>query len=195
MIDSSVYRRPDKPKFIAVRERTAINLDIPKTSCEIIKVDKQTECHVTPSLESLRMVEYASPYGDVLEPSAGTGNLVHALIQYGINPNRITAVERHVKLAESLGKRFDNKVNTINQCFLEFAQSTNKRFDTIVMNPPFRPVKKHVEAAINLLKKGGTLVVLVPESFDREGFSLLEKLDGKTFSTTSVKTKILEYSA
>lgn len=178
---------------MAIKVRSEHELTTSKYSNEVVFVDKYTECHVTPIDVAGRMVKYASPLGDVLEPSAGTGNIVQALLEYGISPEQITSVEKHTDLASRLKKRFDNKVAVFNQCFLQFAQEIEMRFDTIIMNPPFRPIKHHVEAAQTLLKNNGRIILLSPVSFEKEDFTLIEELHEHTFATTKVKTHILEY--
>ena len=69
-------------------------------------------------------------------------------------------------------------------------------FPRILMNPPFRDVRKHVAAALTLLGRGGhveaaTLVALVPVTFDHPEAEHLETLPPDTFSTARVHTKIV----
>jgi methylase of polypeptide subunit release factors len=193
MIASNIFKRPDKPAFMNVKSRDDFKLPTKKHSQEVFFVDKSTECHVTRCDVAERMVDYASPFGEVLEPSAGTGNIVHALLNYGVHCERITMVEKHIALASKLEQRFENKINVVNQCFLQFADEVNIKFDTIILNPPFRPIKHHVKAAQTLLNKGGRIVLLSPTTFTQEGFELIEALPENTFATTKVKTHILMY--
>ncbi|WP_288960556.1 hypothetical protein [uncultured Sulfitobacter sp.] len=163
---------------------------------EIITVDRATECHVTPDDVAARMVDYLGPVGDylTLEPSAGTGQLARALIASGHSPQELTMIERHHALAAML-RRIGP---VIHGCFLEWAEEVKGRaeFPRIIMNPPFREVRKHMTAALSLLGRGGhdepaTLVALVPVTFDHPEAEELEVLPPDTFSTARVHTKII----
>lgn len=50
--------------------------------------------------------------------------------------------------------------------FLKLANETNKRFDRIVMNPPYSEGRwqAHIEAASKLLNANGKLVAILPAS-------------------------------
>lgn len=192
----SVYSRPAKPLFMPVTRRRDFD-PLPKAEpVEIVAVDRFTECHVTPPDVAARMVDYLGPVGDylTLEPSAGTGNLSRALIESGHSPNELVQVERHIKLAGSLYK-FGT---VINRCFLEYAEEVAGKveFPRIIMNPPFREVRKHIAAALSLMGRHGhdcspCLVALVPITFEHEWADLVEILPNDTFSTAKVNTKII----
>lgn len=192
----AMYSRPAKPLTIPVRaRREAPALELAEAP-EVIAVDRATECHVTPDLVARRMVEYLGPVGDylTLEPSAGTGQLARALIAGGHSPQELTMIERHHALAAALRKIGP----TIHRCFLDYAEDVRGRaeFPRIVMNPPFRDVRKHIEATLSLLGRGGhmepaTLVALVPVTFEHPEAEQLETLPPDTFSTTRVHTKII----
>jgi hypothetical protein len=142
------------------------------------------------------MVDYLGPQGDylTLEPSAGTGQLARALIASGHSPQELTMIERHHTLAAVLRPIGP----TIHRCFLEYADEVKGRaeFPRIIMNPPFRDVRKHVAAALSLLGRGGhdepaTLIALVPVTFDHPEAEHLEDLPPDTFSTARVHTKLI----
>lgn len=193
----SVYSRPNKPFFISVQRRSS--RDIPKALDirEPLVIDKASDCHVTPSIVARRMVEYLGPPGDfgTLEPSAGTGALISALLASGYPSEKICAVERHHKLAaqvETFG------VPVIQTCFLTYAEEVKGRveFPRIIMNPPFSKVQKHIKAAMSLLGCScyavpATLVALVPVTFEHVEAETLEWLPEDTFSTCRVRTKIV----
>ncbi|MCG7625950.1 hypothetical protein MHM97_21530 [Epibacterium sp. Ofav1-8] len=87
---------------------------------------------------------------------------------------------------------------TIHRCFLEYADEVKGQaeFPRIIMNPPFRGVRKHITAALSLLGRGGhaepaTLVALVPVTFEHPEAEHLETLTPDTFSTARVHTKII----
>ena len=195
----SQYSRPAKPLTIPVRRRReAAPLELAEAH-EVIAVDRATECHVTPDAVAARMVGYLGPVGDflTLEPSAGTGQLARALIASGHSPQELTMIERHIKLAGSLHAIGP----TINSCFLEYAEEVKGRaeFPRIIMNPPFREVRKHMTAALSLLGRGGhaepaTLVALVPVTYDHPDAEHLETLPDDTFATARVHTKIIRVS-
>lgn len=196
----SVYRRPDKPMYKPVKQRDMrVPVIQPLQLSNVAAVDAVTECHVTPLEVGARMVSYADPfYGDVLEPQAGTGNLVQCLTEAGVPSSRITAVERHVGLSSNLDKRFDGAVKVHNDCFLEYAALQTRKFKHIVMNPPFKhgSSRRHVLAALSLLDdcENSSLVALVPVSFSLDGFEDVEILPKDTFAYANVYTKIVMYT-
>ncbi|TNE43427.1 MAG: methyltransferase type 11 [Sphingomonadales bacterium] len=196
MTRPSIYTRPDKPLTIPVRARREAPALEELNAPELITVDKATECHVTPEDVARRMVDYLGPVGDflTLEPSAGTGQLARALIASGHSPQELTMIERHIKLANQLHAIGP----TINRCFLEYAEEVKGRaeFPRIIMNPPFKDVRKHMSAALSLFGRGGhqepaTLVALVPITYEHDEAEHLETLPPDTFTTARVNTKII----
>lgn len=187
-----MYSRPNKPLFVPVPQRdwrertiTAEALTAPAV------VDAATECHVTPPEVAARMADYLGEVRDVdvLEPSAGTGNLARAVLENGCNPVRLTMIEMHSRLVEGL--RSIGPVECAD--FLEWATDArgSRVFGAIIMNPPFRKVGAHITAARSVLASGGTLIALVPITFDGSGFDVLETLPADTFSTAKVHTKVV----
>lgn len=89
----------------------------------------------TPPEIAARMVELleVEPGMCVLEPSAGTGNLIKALLDF--EPSlQITAVEIDVALAKNLTVRFPQVKVICGNC-LDIPIGT--LYDRIIMNPPF----------------------------------------------------------
>lgn len=200
-----LYTRPDKPLRIPVtkRERVSAPATAEKPAAPLI-VDKATECHVTPDDVAARMVEYLEPLRNrvVLEPSAGTGSLIQALIDAEQSPSNIVAVERHIGLYNALRERFPLVASGCGGCFLDYAErwAGEVTFPRIIMNPPFSKVRKHIAAAVSLLGHGGhpeapRLVALVPVTFQHEDAETLETLPADTFSTAKVHTKIIRIFA
>lgn len=197
----SLYRRPNRPMTIAVRNRTAPPpVEINEISAPLI-IDKTTECHVTPQPVAARMVEYLGPQGDylTLEPSAGTGALIDALLKAGHSPRELVAVERHNTLAARLNYP---GAGIINRCFLEYAGAVQgaATFPRIIMNPPFGKVRQHISAALSLLGRGGhdepaVLVALVPITYTHDRAETLEILPDSTFSVARVNTKIIRINS
>jgi len=193
---SSVYKaRPRQAKRAIVNDRSPLpprRVALPTP----ITVDGATECHVTPPVIADKMVRYLNPKTyPILEPSAGTGNLIKAIISAGHDPAAITAVERHIALSHSLHPMGLGCL--INQCFLDYAQREKgkTRFSRIIMNPPFRNIKAHMNAAISLLGNAqgqhARLVALVPISYRHSNARDLERLPCNVFSTAKVSTKLV----
>lgn len=177
-----IRSRPDYFKAGEVRELSAP-----------LMIDKASECHVTPLAvaEDMALSLDFSATDSILEPSAGTGNLVKALLSNGATIEQITMVERSAKLWAELEKMGP----TVNACFLDYAGETGARFDRVIMNPPFSGVRKHMKAALSLLKPGGRCVALVPVTYENERARTIQTLQSDTFSTARVNTKIIEIHA
>jgi predicted RNA methylase len=104
-----------------------------------------------------------------LEPSAGTGNIVRALVAAG---GRVIAVERDLKMRQGLVREFPKvcDVSPIDD-FAEMAISAvfSPEVDRVVMNPPFCQVGfsnalGHAQLAYKFLKIGGIEVCVLPSS-------------------------------
>ncbi len=94
----------------------------------------------------------------VLEPSAGTGRLLDAILAAGAEPADVTAVEISDALASRLRRRY--ALDLIRQGdFLAIAGEL-PTFDRVVMNPPFVDGVdvRHILTARALLAAGGQLV-------------------------------------
>ncbi len=123
-----------------------------------VKVVSAPQLFPTPAALAKRMVELAGvAAGDrVLEPSAGTGVILHAMPE-GVE--RI-AVEINHNLAAALRRRFDGLQVTEGD-FLEQNGNLGK-FDAVVMNPPFVNADdiKHILHARRFLNAGGSVVAI-----------------------------------
>lgn len=130
----------------------------------------------------------------VLEPSAGMGGLADLLPK-----DRTTCVEisgLHCKVLESKGHR------VVWSDFLPWADgrvAEGRRFDRIVMNPPFSDGRwhAHTEQAAAMLGEGGRLVAILPASAKASG--ILPGFDCRwhgpyenEFAGTSVSVVILQ---
>jgi hypothetical protein len=197
MTRPAIYNRPAKPMFTTVTRRrdpaplATLDLAAP------IAVDKATECHVTPADVAARMVRALGPCGDImtLEPSAGTGQLVRALLNAGQSKFEVCMIERHHALAAQLHRLGPG---VLNRCFLEYADEARGKieFPRVIMNPPFSKVRQHIGAALSLMGRGGhtcapVLVALVPITFDHPAAETLETLPPNTFALAKVHTKII----
>jgi SAM-dependent methyltransferase len=103
----------------------------------------------------------------ILEPSAGTGRLVRAILgEVRTRRYRLTAVEPDPRRAARIAAH--PQVDTVVAAFEDFAAGTGDRFDLVVMNPPFTvPGRAHLWAehlllAWRLLAPGGRLVAILP---------------------------------
>lgn len=132
-----------------------------KAGVQTVAVD---QLFPTPPGIAAYMVELAEiePGMDVLEPSAGTGNLIGAMggSMFDHNPERgsVTAVEINQKLAARLETEFPL---TAVHC-ADFLEWTGEQFDRIIANPPFVNGAdiKHIRHAFGMLKPGGRLISL-----------------------------------
>lgn len=190
---AACYRRPAKPlhTFRRVPEPAdfaEVGAAPRRPVLPPLAVPAELECHVTPPDVAERMAARLPDMTgrDVLEPSAGTGNLLRALAR--VHPGaRVQAVEVYRPLWQRLN---DAGYVVAWSDFEEWAASTPQRFDAVVMNPPFRKVRAHVAAARRLLRPGGILVALVPVTFVDGGG--IERLPPDTFAAARVHTKIVQ---
>lgn len=112
----------------------------------------------TPTKIAQSMVDMAEilPGMDVLEPSAGKGNIADVIRQ--AQDVNIDVIEWN----DSLQKILDAKgYNIVGADFLKHG----KMYDRIIMNPPFENFQDvdHVEHAYSLLRPGGRLVSIMGE--------------------------------
>lgn len=131
----------------------------------IVDRKKTLEQFFTPSALAERLCELADVgSGDhVLEPSAGSGNLVNAALARGA---MVTAVEIDELLCRDLmavGHHGD--VFTFRADFLTWRPASALSIDKVLMNPPFSAGKDvaHVRHAWELLGADGTLAAIMGE--------------------------------
>lgn len=111
----------------------------------------------------------------VLEPSAGRGDLVAAIIERHTKVS-IIAVEREERFAEEIRQRFPTQVEVHCGDFIASAGAFAAiggagTIDRVIMNPPFIRENgvdhlTHVETAHELLGRGGRLVTVLPKGID-----------------------------
>lgn len=94
----------------------------------------------------------------MLEPGAGSGNIIKTLQKYG--DFSIDAVEIRPEEAQHLQ---DLGVNVIIDDFL--SMDLGKKYDLIIGNPPFNQAIEFVEKSLGLLKSGGRLIFLLRTAF------------------------------
>lgn len=127
---------------------------------------------------------------DILEPSAGVGNLADAIkskyIDYAKNV-KLDCIEINYELAEYLKA----KGHTVFNCdFLTY--ETSKKYDLIVMNPPFKDLLKHLNKALELLKTDGQILCIVPTMTSSKNKNFVDKtgavIYNYNFDFSEVKT-------
>jgi predicted RNA methylase len=149
----------------------------------------------------------------VLEPSAGTGNLVRAIAASATGFDsgvKVVAVEVNPSLAEGLRIQRQKTVYATEENFdvreADFLDCNGDlgKFDRIVMNPPFARGADvaHIKHALTFLKPGGRLVAVCADG-ERQRAALAhlaatwEPLPADTFKDqgTSVRTALLVVEA
>lgn len=126
-----------------------------------VKVVVADQLYPTPAPVVTRMLEAAElkPGLRILEPSAGTGAIMQALADSGVDMHNVEAVELNHDLVAELQTRFP----CVSQGdFLEYGTHAVSRFDRILMNPPFKNGAdiRHIKHALTLLNPGGILVAM-----------------------------------
>lgn len=194
------YEPEPETKFDTLRE----------TLRQGVQVVTAPQLFPTPPDLARRMVELGDvgPGQVVLEPSAGTGNILQAVFNRftGCDCGRVVAVEVNGALASALEndkrKRLyasDYNYSIVNADFLEQNGNLGK-FDRIIMNPPFENGAdiKHILYALTFLKPGGRLVAICangPRQNEvlRPMTDTWEELPADTFKAagTSVRTVLL----
>lgn len=97
--------------------------------------------------------------GNILEPSAGNGNIIKALRNKGVNAH-ITALEIRPEEERNLNNISDEVIITN---FLEW--KTDRKFDVIIGNPPYTYAREFVEKCLSLLSDNGKLIFLLRTAF------------------------------
>ncbi len=148
-----------------------------------VQVVTASQLFPTPEALAEEVAEAAEiePGMTVLEPSAGTGNLLRAIRKVSEAQAICTAVEVNAKLCEQLRSV---EPGTRVECadFLQMSPETLGSFDRVVMNPPFGNAEdiKHIEHALKFLTPGGRIVAICaagPRQTERLG-SLARQLGG-----------------
>ena len=116
----------------------------------------------------------------ILEPSAGKGNIADILTKRLMNKGnrfndepyrqKIDTIELNSELQATLkGKGY----KVIHDDFLTF--NTFKRYDLIIMNPPFDNGDKHLLKAIDIQKRGGEIICILNAETIRNQYSNTRK--------------------
>lgn len=151
-VSAPVWKAPKPTKFDTLKETLKAG----------VQVVSAPQLFPTPPELAKRVCELANLKDGicVLEPSAGTGNLVQAIRD--LVDTEIVGVEINRDLCNHLSKRFESFVLNV-RCadFLSLNGELGK-YERIVMNPPFQNGSdiKHIKHAIEHLADGGRLVAI-----------------------------------
>ena len=106
----------------------------------------------------------------ILEPSAGRGDLLRYLPDF-VNKNNVFCIEISSIFCNIL--RSKGFVNTLDTDFINWAEKilkTGRRYDRIIMNPPFSDGRciAHIQTASKLLNSEGKLVAVLPSTYENK---------------------------
>lgn len=167
-MDSELYKRVNKvlealgAKWDRKAGAHVAEYEIEKELREVIKTGhyynwkKDTDFFETPECVN-KFIDYFNPYSkddaiNILEPSAGKGNLLRYLRQR--HPKaKLYAAEINPLHMKDLQELSDELYEGD---FMEYEPGI--QFDLVVMNPPFSQGIEHIMKAYSLLKSGGTLI-------------------------------------
>lgn len=131
---------------------------------KVVHVKKTRQAFFTPLPVVQSVMSYALPCAgqNVLEPSAGDGDLADAIRARGA---RVTCVENHDSSIAALMRKGHEVLG------VDFLALTPEgfAFDMVIMNPPFTKGQDvaHVTHAFQFLRPGGVLFAILPCSFER----------------------------
>lgn len=188
--DPPALKKPAPVKFAPVldapAERPVYRIAEPKSEAAPFEAMKESiragvrvvsapQLFPTPSELARKMVNAAGGCclagARVLEPSAGTGNLVRAIANAatGFDCVRVVAVEQNHSMVTVLEQyrtaalyATERNFDILQADFLECKETDIGKFDAVIMNPPFALGQdvKHIQHAITFLKPGGRLVAI-----------------------------------
>ena len=103
--------------------------------------------------------KYGGVEGNILEPSAGCGNIVKILRDKNTN-GHITSIELRKEEKDVLSSISDE---VIIADFLNW--KTDRNFDIIIGNPPYKYAMEFVKKSLELLQENGKLIFLLRTAF------------------------------
>ena len=113
----------------------------------------------------LTLAENSNWFGNILEPSAGTGNIAEAINEkynYRFDYSDFDCVEINPVFADILR---DKNLKVYNEDFLNF--KPDKDYGLIIMNPPFSDLENPIKKAISLIHDEGYIFCVVPKNFEK----------------------------
>jgi hypothetical protein len=156
-----------KTYTIAERART-----IYQTVVDVFNYNSSSDIVTPPDLIKTQLNSLPSLSGKILVPGAGIGSYVTALIEQGVKPEDIYAVElspAYAHLGSGMFNRFG--VNYVQADFLTW--EPEMKFDVIIGNPPYQRPREirnvgtplwpeFIEKSIQLVEEGGFVSLVVP---------------------------------
>ena len=119
----------------------------------------------------------------ILEPSAGKGDIIEAIIENFYHHARpdVSAIELDTELQATLrGKN----ISVIDSDFLSY--SGLDKFDAIIANPPFASGEKHLLKAIDIMYRGEIVFLLNAETIKKPSTLLKQELVKKLAQLNAV---------
>ena len=165
-IEASKARAPEREQAAAEAAPFVAIKDALKAGVQVVVAP---QLFPTPPALAARMVEMAGiePGDRVLEPSAGTGNILRAIKGAGIagdngSDPRVVAVEINRALADAIPSHLAGYVVCDDFLAVDFPTAGIARFDRIVANPPFGKGQDiaHIKRMLDVLLPGGRLVAI-----------------------------------
>ena len=157
---------------------------------------KSHQYYPTPENIVLDMVKIASDSlmkaKTVLEPSAGTGNIIKGLLSVIDDNIKVNAIEVNPLFSNIIKEKFNKRVNVVNTDFLNY----NDRNDIVLMNPPFDQGrwKLHVKHALTL---SNHVFAILPSGANLSSIDVKEIIEhnayNNEFANCSVNVKIIEF--
>lgn len=209
---------PEQPTVTPEPDNTSADIDAMRQTLRAggVEVVTANQLFPTPPEVARQMVQTAEQMGGsiaglrVLEPSAGTGNLIRAAIgaATGFDCLRVVAVEINPSLCAGLRTMREKSAYANGDSFeirqADFLECNGDlgRFDVVLMNPPFENGSdiKHIRHALTMLKPGGRLVAICANG-PRQNEQLKplasswEVLPPNTFAGTGVSAVMLAIPA
>lgn len=189
-----------KRKITRYYERNDVKRDkrdeikyLPKTDSEFYPTPRKL-CG-----EMIGLIDWKNVY-TILEPSAGKGDIVDAIkkyCEYGYgkklthhySDKRIDVdcieIDENLRYVLS-GKQY----RVVHDDFMTY--NTQKRYDLIIMNPPFSVGAKHLLRAIEMQREGGQIVCLLNAETIRNPFTAERKLLANRIEKYGAKVKYVK---
>ena len=102
---------------------------------------------------------YKLPEGNILEPSAGNGNIIQSIKEFGYL-NNITAIEIREEERDNLTQISDK---VIIDDFLKW--ESDKEYDIIIGNPPYSYAKEFIEKCFKISNENTIIIMLLRTAF------------------------------
>ena len=106
----------------------------------------------------LNNIDLSSYGNDVIEPSAGNGNICKVFKEYYPNKD-LTAVELREEEFDKL-----RQLN-LDDVIINSYYNIREKFDIIIGNPPYSEAQEFIEHSFELLKENGILIFLLRTNF------------------------------